>query len=215
MLDEVPGVEFKAGLRPAAEPDPGAEGQSNQNIKAVEQQALLGFDLVFIAVQDAEVENKQGYDDRDERAGVKFSDMDLIGLPWQLIVGPRGLKNGVVEVKNRKTGERDEMSLDAALSRIETVEMMMIREGQNATALESLRQSLREARAWVGRGADPAMLREFAVLRRKLDRFRRADDEFVKTAFAKIKEKPLVAAAPPPERAPPKRKQYGADAPRS
>jgi len=58
------------------------------------------------------------YDDRDERAGVKFSEMDLIGLPWQLIVGPRGLKNGVVEVKNRKTGEREELSVDAALNRI-------------------------------------------------------------------------------------------------
>ena len=66
----------------------------------------------------AENETEVMYDDRDERAGVKFSDMDLIGLPWQLIVGPRGLKNGVVEVKNRKSGERDEMSLDAALSRI-------------------------------------------------------------------------------------------------
>ena len=58
------------------------------------------------------------YDDRDERAGVKFSDMDLIGLPWQLIVGPRGLKSGVVELKNRKTGEREEVSLESALSRI-------------------------------------------------------------------------------------------------
>ncbi|MBO89278.1 MAG: proline--tRNA ligase [Rickettsiales bacterium] len=58
------------------------------------------------------------YDDRDERAGVKFSDMDLIGLPWQLVVGPRGLNKGVVELKNRKNGERQEMSLDAALTRI-------------------------------------------------------------------------------------------------
>ena len=58
------------------------------------------------------------YDDRDERAGVKFSDMDLIGLPWQLIVGPRGINSGVVELKNRKTGEREEVSLESALSRI-------------------------------------------------------------------------------------------------
>ena len=58
------------------------------------------------------------YDDRDERAGAKFADMDLIGLPWQLIVGPRGLKSGVVEVKRRATGERDELSVEAALSRI-------------------------------------------------------------------------------------------------
>lgn len=58
------------------------------------------------------------YDDRDERAGVKFSNMDLIGLPWQLVIGPRGIKNGVVEIKNRKTGEKEELSLDAALTKL-------------------------------------------------------------------------------------------------
>ncbi|MCR9256145.1 MAG: proline--tRNA ligase [Alphaproteobacteria bacterium] len=57
------------------------------------------------------------YDDRDERAGGKLADMDLIGLPWQVIVGPRGLKNGVVEVKNRKTGETEELSPEAVLNR--------------------------------------------------------------------------------------------------
>ena len=55
------------------------------------------------------------FDDRDERAGVKFSTMDLIGLPYQLIVGSRGLANGVVEIKNRKTGERHEMTPEAAV----------------------------------------------------------------------------------------------------
>ncbi len=58
------------------------------------------------------------YDDRNERAGSKFADMDLIGLPWQLIAGPRGLKNGVVELKNRRSGETEEMSIDAALTRL-------------------------------------------------------------------------------------------------
>jgi prolyl-tRNA synthetase len=58
------------------------------------------------------------HDDRDERAGGKFADMDLIGLPWQLIVGPRGLKNGVVELKRRATGEREELSIDSALARL-------------------------------------------------------------------------------------------------
>ena len=58
------------------------------------------------------------YDDRDERAGTKFATMDLIGLPWQLVVGPRGLKNGVIEIKRRKTGEREELSVDSALSRL-------------------------------------------------------------------------------------------------
>jgi prolyl-tRNA synthetase len=58
------------------------------------------------------------YDDRDERAGVKFADMDLIGLPWQLVVGPRGLKSGVVELKRRDGGAREEVSVESALSRI-------------------------------------------------------------------------------------------------
>ena len=44
--------------------------------------------------------------------------MDLIGLPWQLVIGPRGLKNGVVELKNRKTGEREELTLDAAINKL-------------------------------------------------------------------------------------------------
>ena len=58
------------------------------------------------------------YDDRDERAGVKLADMDLIGLPWQIAVGPRGLKSGIVEVKNRKTGEKQELTPEAALNRL-------------------------------------------------------------------------------------------------
>ncbi|SPJ24225.1 proline--tRNA ligase [Palleronia abyssalis] len=58
------------------------------------------------------------YDDRDERAGAKFATMDLIGLPWRITVGPRGLKNGVVELTSRKTGESEEMSLKAAVDRV-------------------------------------------------------------------------------------------------
>jgi prolyl-tRNA synthetase len=58
------------------------------------------------------------HDDRDERAGVKFADMDLIGLPWQLTVGPRGVKAGTVELKRRAGGEKHELSIDSALSRI-------------------------------------------------------------------------------------------------
>ena len=58
------------------------------------------------------------YDDRDERAGGKFADMDLIGLPWQLIAGPRGLEKGMVELKNRATGEREEISRESALARL-------------------------------------------------------------------------------------------------
>lgn len=58
------------------------------------------------------------YDDRDVRAGGKFADMDLIGLPWQIVVGPRGVKNGVVELKRRATGEKEELAPEAALQRV-------------------------------------------------------------------------------------------------
>lgn len=58
------------------------------------------------------------YDDRDERPGPKFADMDLIGVPWHLVVGPRGLKSGVVELKRRATGERIELSAEAALAKL-------------------------------------------------------------------------------------------------
>jgi len=58
------------------------------------------------------------YDDRKERAGGKFATMDLIGLPWRITVGPRGLKNGVVELTSRKTGESTELPPDAAVEKI-------------------------------------------------------------------------------------------------
>jgi prolyl-tRNA synthetase len=55
------------------------------------------------------------YDDTEERAGAKFATMDLIGLPFQLIIGPKGLKSGEVEVKERKSGERMSLGPDAAV----------------------------------------------------------------------------------------------------
>jgi prolyl-tRNA synthetase len=58
------------------------------------------------------------YDDRDERAGAKFATMDLIGLPWRVTVGPRGLANNVVELTSRRSGESVEMSAEAAVERI-------------------------------------------------------------------------------------------------
>jgi prolyl-tRNA synthetase len=58
------------------------------------------------------------YDDRKERAGGKFATMDLIGLPWRITVGPRGLKNGVVEVTSRRTGEAEEMTPEMAIEKI-------------------------------------------------------------------------------------------------
>jgi prolyl-tRNA synthetase len=58
------------------------------------------------------------YDDRDERAGVKFARMDLIGLPWQVVIGPKGAEKGIVELKRRKGGEKAELSLDSALAKL-------------------------------------------------------------------------------------------------
>ena len=58
------------------------------------------------------------YDDRDDRPGAKLAAIDLIGIPWQIVVGPRGMANGVVEVKNRRTGEAVEVSPDSALSMV-------------------------------------------------------------------------------------------------
>jgi len=58
------------------------------------------------------------YDDRAERAGAKFASMDLIGLPWRITVGPRGLGNGVVELTSRRTGESEELPLDAVVARV-------------------------------------------------------------------------------------------------
>lgn len=57
-------------------------------------------------------------DDRDERAGAKFADADLMGLPWQIIVGPKSAAAGRVELKRRATGERAELTLDDALGKI-------------------------------------------------------------------------------------------------
>ena len=58
------------------------------------------------------------YDDTDERPGGKFATADLIGIPWQLTIGPKGLADGVVELKRRATGEKLTLSLDDALTRL-------------------------------------------------------------------------------------------------
>ncbi|KJZ32451.1 proline--tRNA ligase [Paracoccus sp. S4493] len=58
------------------------------------------------------------YDDRDERAGAKFASMDLIGLPWRITVGPRGLTSNKVELTSRRTGQTEEVSPQEAIARV-------------------------------------------------------------------------------------------------
>jgi len=57
-------------------------------------------------------------DDTDQRPGAKFATADLIGMPWQIVIGPRGVKSGLVELKDRATGEKHELDLDAAIARV-------------------------------------------------------------------------------------------------
>ena len=85
------------------------------NLKANDAAATKACDAIYASLQQAGVEVL--YDDRDERAGTKFADCDLIGLPWQ-IIGGRGLDKGLVELKNRKTGERAEVSIEDALKKV-------------------------------------------------------------------------------------------------
>ncbi len=86
------------------------------NLKAGDAKTTAACDDLYGKLRAAGVDVL--YDEREERAGQKFAEMDLIGLPWQLIVGPRGLDSGVVELKNRASGAREELSLDAALARL-------------------------------------------------------------------------------------------------
>jgi prolyl-tRNA synthetase len=86
------------------------------NMRADNEDCVAAADDLYARLGAAGVEVL--YDDRDERGGAKFATMDVIGLPWQLIVGPRGLEKGVVELKRRATGEREELSPDAALEKL-------------------------------------------------------------------------------------------------
>src|SRR5688500_14525710 len=85
-------------------------------MRADDEPSVAAADELYGKLTGAGVETL--YDDRDERGGVKLGSMDLIGLPWQLIVGPRGIAAGTVELKNRATGEREELSVDSALARL-------------------------------------------------------------------------------------------------
>jgi prolyl-tRNA synthetase len=86
------------------------------NMRIDDEACTSASDELYQQLQQAGIETL--YDDRDERGGAKFATMDVIGLPWQLIVGPKGIANGVVELKNRRTGQREELSRESALGRL-------------------------------------------------------------------------------------------------
>lgn len=86
------------------------------NIRAADDACQAAADDIYEKLSAATIETL--YDDTPESAGAKFAQMDLIGLPWQMVIGPRGVKAGTVELKNRKTGERLEISAESALARL-------------------------------------------------------------------------------------------------
>ena len=85
-------------------------------MRADDEPSVAAADSLYAQLREAGVETL--YDDRDERGGVKLGSMDLIGLPWQVIVGPRGIAGGTVELKRRSSGERQELSVESALARL-------------------------------------------------------------------------------------------------
>ena len=85
-------------------------------MRADDEASVSAADGIYEQLRSAGVETL--YDDRDERGGVTLGSMDLIGLPWQLIVGPRGIAAGTIELKRRSTGEREELNIESALARL-------------------------------------------------------------------------------------------------
>jgi prolyl-tRNA synthetase len=86
------------------------------NMRADDVRCTAAADDLYAKLEAAGVETL--YDDRDERGGAKFATMDLIGLPWQIVIGPKGLDKGVVELKRRATGEKVELSIEDALAKV-------------------------------------------------------------------------------------------------
>ncbi|WHZ36851.1 MULTISPECIES: proline--tRNA ligase [unclassified Sagittula] len=89
------------------------------NLKQGDAEADAACEAIYLDLVKSGLEPL--YDDTNERAGGKFATMDLIGLPWRITVGPRGLKNGVVELTSRRTGESEEMPPEQAVERIRQI----------------------------------------------------------------------------------------------
>ena len=86
------------------------------NLRADDVACTAAADALYDRLSAAGIEVL--YDDRDERGGAKFATADLIGIPWQVVIGPKGVAAGTVEVKRRGTQTRDEMSVEAAVAKL-------------------------------------------------------------------------------------------------
>ncbi len=89
------------------------------NLKSGEETCDSACDSLYEQLNNAGIDTL--YDDRREGAGAKFSTADLIGIPFQLIIGPRGVKSGEAEIKHRRTGERETIPLDQAAARLKAL----------------------------------------------------------------------------------------------
>ncbi|MDP2780006.1 proline--tRNA ligase [Devosia sp.] len=86
------------------------------NLKAGDDACDTACDALYAELNAAGLDIL--YDDRDQGAGAKFTTADLIGIPYQIIIGPRGLKAGEAEIKHRKTGERETLPIGEAVARL-------------------------------------------------------------------------------------------------
>ncbi|MGR3627884.1 MAG: proline--tRNA ligase [Sulfitobacter sp.] len=86
------------------------------NLKQGDEEADAACDALYKSLKALGLDPL--YDDRKGGAGMKFATMDLIGLPWRITVGPRGLKNGVVELTSRRTGESEELPPEQAVEKL-------------------------------------------------------------------------------------------------
>jgi prolyl-tRNA synthetase len=86
------------------------------NLRIADPKCVAACDALYHQLREAGLDTL--YDDRDESAGAKFAAMDLIGLPWQVALGPRSLTAGTVELKNRATGAKEELSAEAAIAKL-------------------------------------------------------------------------------------------------
>ena len=89
------------------------------NLKAGDAACDAACDALYGELQAAGLDML--YDDRDQPAGGKFATADLVGIPYQIILGPRGLKSGEAEIKHRKTGERETLPIAAAVERLRSL----------------------------------------------------------------------------------------------